>query len=415
MEDHPETRLPSEQALADFPPPRDKRCPLDPPAELVARNAQPLAKVRQWDGLEPWLITRYDEVRSVLTDRRFSADPRKDGYPEKTEAYGASVGQDRNLRTMDAPEHGVQKRMLIRDFTIKRVEEIKPLIQARVDGLIDDMLAKGPPADIVADYAIPIPTMVICELLGVPYEDREFFKHHTEICMSADHPLNVATASSQELYDYIDRLLDVKAADPRNDLLSRLVTEQLLTGVQTRREVVEMARLILIAGHDTTANMVAVGTVALLANPDQAALMRQSMTPAELSNAVDELFRYVNVTHTGRRRVAAEDVMVGTQLVRKGEGVIVMTSLADRDEKVFPNADRLDLRRPNARTLMAFGAGDHRCLGAYLSKAEMEIAFGTLWRRIPSLRLAVPFEELRFREDGVVYGMREVPVAWDQS
>jgi cytochrome P450 len=399
--------------VAEFPPPRDRRCPLDPPAELVARIHEPVAKVRQWDGLEPWLITKYDEVRAVLTDRRFSADPRKEGYPEKTEAYGASVGQDRNLRTMDAPEHGIQKRMLIRDFTIKRVEELRPAIQARVDSLIDDMLAKGPPADIVTDYAMPIPTMVICELLGVPYKDRDFFKHHTEICMSSDHPIDVATASSDELYNYIDALLDVKAKDPRNDLLSRLVTEQLLTGVQTRREVVEMARLILIAGHDTTANMIAVGTVALLANPDQAALMRQPMTPAELSNAVDEMFRYVNVTHTGRRRVATEDVQVGDRLIKKGEGVIVMTNLADRDETVFPNAAKLDLKRPNARTLMAFGAGDHRCMGAYLSKAEMEIAFGTLWRRIPSLKLAVPFEELRFREEGVVYGMREVPVTWD--
>jgi hypothetical protein len=399
--------------VPEFPPPRDRRCPFDPPADLVARNDLPLTKVRQWDGLEPWLITRYDEVRAVLTDRRFSADPRKPGYPEKTEAYGASVGQDRNLRTMDPPEHGEQKRMLIRDFTIKRVDEMKPAIQARVDSLIDDMLAKGPPADIVRDYAVPIPTMVICELLGVPYKDRDFFNHHTEICMSSDHSLEEATGSSQELYDYIDRLLDVKAAEPRNDLLSRLVVEQLLPGVQTRREVVEMARLILMAGHDTTANMVAMGTVALLTHPEQAEIMRGPLSKPELSTAIDELFRYVNVTHTGRRRVATEDVMVGEQLIRAGEGVIVMTNLADRDERVFPAADKLDLWRANARTLMAFGAGDHRCMGAFLSKAEMEIAFATLWRRIPSLKLAVPFEALSFREEGVVYGVRKVPVTWD--
>jgi cytochrome P450 len=313
---------------------------------------------------------------------------------------------------MDPPEHTAQKRMLIRDFTIKRVEELRGPIQTRVDQLIDDMLAKGH-ADIVQDFANPIPTMVICEILGVPYSDRDFFKENTEICMSSDHSLEEAVAASQKLYDYIDSLIDVKDADPQNDLLSRLVVDQLRAGIQTRREVVEMARLVLIAGHDTTANMVALGTVALLLHPDQAELLKRPLPRPELSNAVDELFRYINVTHTGRRRVATEDVMVGDQLIRAGEGVIVMTNLADRDETVFPQADRLDLKRANARSLMAFGAGDHRCMGAYLSKCEMEVAFGTLFLRIPNMRLAVAAEELQYREEGVVYGVRAIPVRWD--
>lgn len=398
-------------APESFPPRRDSRCPLRPPAALIERNEQPLQKVTQWDGLEPWLITRYDDVRAVLNDRRFSADPRKPGYPEKTEAYGASVGQDRNLRTMDPPEHGEQKRMLVRDFTIKRVEEMRPAIQARVDSLINEMLAKGPPADIVTDFAIPIPTMVICEILGVPYQDREFFKENTEICMSSDHPADQAVAAGNKLSEYIDKLIDEKDAQPQNDLLSRLVVDQLRTGAATRKDVVEMARLVLIAGHDTTANMVALGTLALLQHPDQAEVLKE-LTPAEMTVAVHELFRWVNVTHTGRRRVATEDVVVGGQLIRAGEGVIVMTSIADRDERVFPDADKLDLRRANARSCMAFGAGDHRCMGAYLSQAEMEVAFGTLWKRIPGLKLAAPVETLRFREEGVVYGVRSLPVAW---
>jgi cytochrome P450 len=398
--------------VPSFPPKRDARCPLDPPKELVALNACPIGKVRQWDGMEPWLITRYEDVRQVLNDRRFSADPRKPGYPEKTEAYGATVGQDRNLRTMDEPEHGEQKRMLIRDFTIKRVEEMRGMIQALVDNLIDEMLAKGSPADIVSDFAIPIPTMVICELLGVPYKDRDFFKENTEICMSSDNPTDVALAAGQNLYYYIDRLIDEKIAHPQNDLLSRLVVDQLQPGLTTRKDVVEMARLVLIAGHDTTANMVALGTLALLIHDDQAEVLRNPTTKGELSTAIDELFRYVNVTHTGRRRVATEDVVVGGHPIRAGEGVIVMTNIADRDESVFPDAGKLDLRRGNARNLMSFGAGDHRCMGAYLSKAEMEIAFGTLWRRIPTLKLAVPFEQLRFREEGVVYGVRALPVTW---
>lgn len=399
-------------APEQFPPRRDARCPLHPPASLIAKNEQPLSKVQQWDGLEPWLITKYEDVRAVLNDRRFSADPRKPGYPEKTEAYGASVGQDRNLRTMDPPEHGDQKRMLIRDFTIKRVEEMRPAIQHRVDTLIDAMLVKGSPADIVTDFAIPIPTMVICEILGVPYKDQDFFKENTEVCMSSDHPADQALAAGNALSDYLDKLIDEKDANPQNDLLSRLVVDQLRTGAATRKEVIEMARLVLIAGHDTTANMVALGTLALLIHPDQAEVMRSDLSRAELTVAVNELFRWVNVTHTGRRRVATEDVEVGGQLIRAGEGVIIMTSIADRDERIFPDAERLDLRRANARNCMAFGAGDHRCMGAYLSQTEMEIAFGTLWKRIPTLTLAVPFETLRFREDGVVYGVHSLPVSW---
>jgi cytochrome P450 len=402
----------SSSAPEQFPPKRDPRCPLRPPAALLERNEQPLQKVKQWDGLEPWLITRYEDVRAVLNDRRFSADPRKPGYPEKTEAYGASVGQDRNLRTMDPPEHGEQKRMLVRDFTVKRVEEMRPAIQARVDTLIDDMLAKGPPADIVTDFAIPIPTMVICEILGVPYKDRDLFKENTEICMSSDHPAEEALAAGNRLSDYLDTLIDEKGERPQNDLLSRLVVDQLRTGAATRKEVIEMARLVLIAGHDTTANMVALGTLALLEYPDQAEILKGPLSPAEMSTAVSELFRWVNVTHTGRRRVATEDVVVGGQLIRAGEGIIIMTSIADRDEHVFPEADKLDLRRANARSCMAFGAGDHRCMGAYLSQAEMEIAFGTLWKRIPTLKLAVASETLQFREEGVVYGVRSLPVTW---
>lgn len=404
--------MPAIDTPEQFPPSRDARCPMHPPASLVAKNDGPLTKVQQWDGLEPWLITKYDDVRAVLNDRRFSADPRKPGYPEKTEAYGASVGQDRNLRTMDPPEHGEQKRMLVRDFTIKRVEEMRPAIQQLVDRLIDDMLAKGPTADIVTDFAVPIPTMVICEILGVPYEDQDFFKENTEVCMSSDRPAEEAVAAADALSAYLDKLIDVKDANPQNDLLSRLVIDELRTGKTTRKDVVEMARLVLIAGHDTTANMVALGTLALLTHPDQAAIMRSDLSRAELTLAVHELFRWVNVTHTGRRRVATEDVEVGGQLIRAGEGVIVMTSIADRDERVFPEAEKLDLRRANARTCMAFGAGDHRCMGAYLSQTEMEIAFETMWKRIPTLKLAVPFETLRFREEGVVYGVHSLPVTW---
>ncbi|MFC4311994.1 cytochrome P450 [Steroidobacter flavus] len=402
----------SAELSAKFPPKRNSARPFDPPDQLLALLSQPLVRIRQWDGVNAWLIARYEDVRSVLNSANFSADPRKPGYPEKSAAYGATVGQDHNLRTMDEPEHGVQKRMLLQDFSVKRVNELRPAIQAKVDQLLDDMIAKGPPAEFVHDFALAIPTMVICELLGVPYADRDYFAEQTAICLSSDHPAEVGAAAGRNLSEYIDRLLDVKDATPENDLLSRLVVEQLRTGALSRKDVVGLARLILIAGHETTANTIALSTLALLINPDQAQILRAGTDAATLSNAIDELLRYLSVTHTGRRRVAIADVEINGQLIRAGEGVIILTNIADRDERIFDGAAKLDLKRKNARNLMTFGTGSHRCLGAFLSKVELEIAHSTLWRRLPGFRLACPFEQIEFIESGQVLGVRRLPVAW---
>ena len=397
-----------------FPPSRDTSHPFDPPAQARAwQGQQGMHRVRQWDGLEAWVATRYADARTVLTDDRFSADPSRPGFPEKSAAYKATVGQDRNIRTLDNPEHDVQKRMLSRDFTVKRVEEMRPAIQGKVDGLIDAMLEKGPPADIVKDLAFPVPTMVICELLGVPYGDREFFGERSYICLSSDGSPEEAAAAGKDLTDYIDRLIDIKDKNPENDLVSRLAVEQLRAKHLSRKEIIDMARIILIAGHETTANMIGLSVLALLQNPDQLADMKgAAATPAFLSNAVDELLRYLSVAHTGRRRVAIADVEVGGQLVRAGEGVIVMNSVADRDESVFPEADRLNLRRTNARATMAFGYGIHQCIGQILSRVELQIVHRTLWQRIPSLQLAVPFKDIQFNPNTSVYGIRSLPVTW---
>ncbi len=175
-----------DSGVAPFPQPRDGRCPFDPPPELVRRlSEQPISKMRIWDGSEAWVITRYEDGKTVLSDDRFSADPRIPGFPEKNVAYAATIGQDRNLRTMDNPEHDVMKRMMVRDFTAHRVNEIRPYIQQLVDQLIDDMISRGPPADLVTDLAKALPTMIICEVLGVPYESRHFFWVHAKQLLAA--------------------------------------------------------------------------------------------------------------------------------------------------------------------------------------------------------------------------------------
>ncbi|HEY1974060.1 MAG TPA: cytochrome P450, partial [Pseudonocardia sp.] len=299
--------------------------------------------------------------------------------------------------------------------TVRRVEAIRPAIQRTVDGLIDDMLARGAPADIVTDLAFPVPTQVICELLGVPYADRGYFGERGNTCLSKEATAQEAASAGKDLYGYLDELIDRKIADPADDLVSRLAVERLRNDELTRSQVVEMARIMLVAGHETTANMIALSTLTLLRNPDQAIEIRDSTAPALIQNAVDELLRYLSVAHTGRRRLALEDVEIGGRVIRAGEGVIVANNVADRDESMYPGPHELDIHRPNARATLAFGYGIHQCIGQLLSRVELQVVHGTLWRRVPSLRLAVPFEEVRFKDDGSVYGLYALPVTWDRT
>ena len=398
---------------AFYPPKRDLAHPFDPPPEVLAwRRDTPLKRVKTWDGTEAWLVLSYDDVRFVLSDERFSADPLRPGFPEKSAAYKNNLGKDRTVRTLDNPEHATHKRMLLRDFTVKRVDQLRPAILMKIEAQIDEMKAKGKPAEFLSGLAMPIPTMVICELLGVPYADRDFFGERSQLAISGDIPAEVSAAAGRELNDYSEKLIDIKNVDPGDDLISRLVVEQMRHGHLTRKEVIDYVRFILIAGHETTTNMIALSTLALLRHPDQLAILRDNPDRATVANAVEELLRYLSVTHTGRRRVAKVDVEVRGQTIKAGEGVIAANNIADRDELVFPDAARLDLRRNNARAHLAFGSGIHQCLGQLLSRVELQLLHGTLWQRLSTLALAVPFEEIRFNEGTSVFGVRAMPVTW---
>ncbi|HSV83263.1 MAG TPA: cytochrome P450 [Ramlibacter sp.] len=397
---------------AIFPQPRDPRCPFDPPPELLRRLREaPISRMRIWDGSSAWVITRYEDGKSVLGDDRFSADPRRPGFPEKNVAYATTIGQDRNLRTMDNPEHDVMKRMMVRDFTAHRVNEIRPYIQQLVDQLLDDMVRKGPPADLVTDLAKALPTMIICELLGVPYESRHFFWVEAKQLLAAP-TAEAAAAAGERLNAFVEQLIDLKTATPGNDLISRLVHEQVLPGRLTRAEVLSVTRLILVAGHNTTASMIGLSCLLLLRSPEVASELRATTDPAVIRNAVDEMFRYLGTNHGGRRRVAVADVEIGGQTIRAGEGVIVMNNIMDRDETVFPDAAHFDIHRPNTRANVAFGYGIHQCPGQLLARAELQTVHATLWKRLPTLRLAAPSEALTFVEDGPSYQVASVPVSW---
>jgi cytochrome P450 len=387
-------------------------CPFDPPPALRAlRTEAPLAKVRLWDGSTPWLVTRHADQRALLADPRISADVRRTGYPHVNAGSLERRQQARTFISMDDPEHARLRRMVTAPFAIKRVEALRPAIQRIVDRLIDDMLAGPKPVDLVQAFALPVPSLVICELLGVPYADHEFFQRNSKILINRNQPPEAVRKAQDNLIGYLDRLVGEKLADPADDLLSRLAVEQVGGGELARRDLAMMGMLLLVAGHETTANMIALGTLALLENPGQFAALRDTDDPKLIAGAVEELLRYLTIVHSGRRRVALADIEVGGQVIHAGDGVIMATDAADRDEEVFADPDRLDVHR-DARGHVAFGFGVHQCLGQPLARVELQVVYGTLYRRIPNLRAAVALDQVPFKHDGLVYGVYELPVTW---
>ncbi|MFE9577317.1 cytochrome P450 [Nocardia sp. NPDC006044] len=387
------------------------RCPFDPPPELGRRQREePVSKVRIWDDGEPWLFTRYADIRALLADPRVSADSARDGYPAQSAGIKAHPDRAKLFITMDNPEHAAQRGLLTADFTVRKIEQLRPRIQRIVDDLIDDLLAGPKPADLVEAFALPVPSLVICELLGVPYADRAFFQRMSTVLTASHTPPAEARAAVETLLDYLGGLVRDKLADPGDDVLSRLATEQVATGAVTDAQAASMGLLLLVAGHETTTNMIALGTAALLEHPDQLAAVRDG-DDALVANAVEELLRYLTISHSGRRRVALEDLEVGGQRIRKGDGLITADSVANRDPAQFPEPDRLDVTR-EARHHLAFGYGIHHCLGHALARLELQVVYRTLYRRIPTLRLAVALDEVEFKHDMVVYGVHELPVTW---
>jgi cytochrome P450 len=401
----------SSAEVPDYPMTRAAGCPFDPPPALYTLQAQaPISRVRLWDGSTPWLVTRYEDQRAVLADPRISADSTRPHYPYS----GAAQMERRTLApsfiNMDDPEHARLRRMVTAPFSIKHVEALRPAIQKIVDGLIDAMLAGPTPVNLVEAFALPVPSLVICELLGVPYADHDFFQANSKILVTRTTTAEQARAATRRLLDYLDRLIGDKLAHPADDLLSTLAA-RVRAGELSRREAANTGMLLLIAGHETTANMIALGTLALLQHPDQLARLRESDDPKVVASAVEELLRYLNIVHSGRRRVALEDIEICGVTIRAGEGVIVANDIGNRDPAAFPDPDRLDIAR-NPRHHVAFGFGVHQCLGQPLARVELQVVYGTLYRRIPTVQLAVDLDAIPFKHDGAVYGVYELPITW---
>ncbi|MCW3015500.1 MAG: hypothetical protein JWO02_2592 [Solirubrobacterales bacterium] len=395
--------------VPEYPMARAAGCPFDPPQAL--RTLAPVSRIRLWDGSTPWLITRHADTRALLADPRVSADARREGYPHTSAAGRARRTRGSTFINMDDPDHARLRRMVTGTFTIRRVDALRPSIQRIVDERIDALLAGPRPVDLVQAFALPVPSLVICHLLGVPYADHDFFQCRARVLVSRDETVERASAAQDELTGYLDGIIADKLAEPADDLLSKLAGEHVATGELSRRDAALMAMLLVIAGHETTANMIALGTLALLEHPDQLTALRDTDDPALIAGAVEELLRYLTITHSGRRRVALQDIEIDGQTIHAGDGIVLAGDAANRDEDAFSDADRLDVHR-DAGGHLAFGFGVHACLGQPLARAELQIVYSTLYRRIPGLRLAAPLEQIPFKHDSNVYGVYELPVTF---
>ncbi|MFJ2812421.1 cytochrome P450 [Streptomyces sp. NPDC091279] len=386
--------------------PQDRTCPYHPPAAYdPLRATRPLARVTHFDGREAWLVTGHAVARELLADRRLTADRTRPGFPAHTFRFAPSR-ERAALLGVDDPEHRAQRRMVAADFTLKRTSALRPRIQQIVDERLDAMIAQGPPVDLVAAFALPVPSMVICALLGVPYDDHDFFEEQSRRLLRGPGPGDVRDAR-ERLGAYVEGLIDRKREEPGAGLLDDLVRRELRSGEVDRAYLVNLAFILLVAGHETTANMISLGVFTLLQHPERLAELRSD--PGLLPDAVEELMRLLSIADM--LRMAVEDIEIAGTTIRAGEGVIFSAAVINRDESVYGDPDGLDWRRP-VRHHVAFGFGIHQCLGQNLARAELEIALHALFDRLPGLRLAVPPDEIPFKPAEAVQGLLELPVTW---
>ncbi len=390
--------------------PQQRTCPYHPPDGLRALPDQgPIHDVELYDGQPARLVTSYSLGKQLLADPRLSVDRTLPGFPIMSPRLRAAIAQRLVLIGMDPPVHDVHRRLVNPEFALKVVRGRRAEIQDIVDRTLDEVVRQGPPADLVRMFAVPIPSMVISHILGVPYADHEFFQDAARRMILAEGPEQTQEAG-QALFKYFQRLVATPGHGPEDGLLHRLMQEQVPTGALTPLEVVQLGLVILVAGHETTVEMIALGILTLLEHPDQ--LARLVSDPSQVPGAVEELLRLLSVTDTAGLRVAVADIEIDGVRIRAGEGVIISNALGNRDPAVHREPDLLDIDRPTNRQHLAFGYGIHQCLGQSLARLELELTLGTLFHRLPTLRLARPADQLPIQDASTVQGIRELPVTW---
>ncbi|OAH11264.1 cytochrome P450 [Streptomyces jeddahensis] len=379
------------------------------PRYAKLRVDEPVSKVRMPHGGDAWLVTRYEDIKSVLTDSRFRRAPMEG---RAVTAATKDIGKARSaiLPMTDPPEHTQIRRLVTKAFTVRRIEELRPRVQATADELLDAMEASGGPADLVAALCLPMPITIIAQLLGVPTPDQRKVHSWVRAMLSiSDHTPEEVAHATAEFKAYMAEVLEERRRTPDDDLITQLIQVQEEGDRLSMDELHSIVMLLFVAGHESTQNQITNFTYTLLTRPD---LWQELLAhPERLPEAIEELLRYLPLGFAGLPLWTAEDVPLANVLIRKGDSVLLAKTSGNRDAAVFDRADEIDFQRA-AVPHLAFGHGPHYCIGAQLARMELQVALGTLLRRFPRLQLAVPDEELRWREGAFMRGLIDLPVTW---
>jgi cytochrome P450 len=395
-----------------LPPLHMRRVAFDPtPALSEIRETDGVRTMVNSFGMTVYLVTRHEDIKDVLSDHERFSNGRPPGFvlpgaPEIPEEEVTSA-RSGNLLSLDPPEHQRLRRMLTAEFTIRRMKLLEPRIAEIVDAQLESMEKAGPPVDLVANFALPIPSLVICELLGVPYDDRDDFQQRSARQLDLSIPIPERLELQRQSRAYMRSLVERSRRQPGEDILGMLVREH--GDELTDDELIGIASLLLLAGHETTSNMLGLGTLALLRHPDQLAAVRDD--PDAIGPAVEELLRWLSIVHTAIPRITTTDVEIAGVPIRAGELVFVSLPSGNRDPDFIESPELLDIGR-GAPGHLAFGHGVHHCLGAPLARMEMRIAFPALLRRFPALALAEDFADVAFRSFHFIYGLKSLEVTW---